>query len=259
MPSALDDRPVPGTSDREAPAAVNAVDSATVRQFIHQMRSHLTAIGPAAEFIADPAGGDEVREEMLEIVRQAVARIEGLLADLSIVAVPERVYLGSVASVVSLEEVARAAVSGQMQYAQTLGAWLVVDADACPPVLGHDVALRQAAGNAVALVLRLARTGDRVQVRVRPAMDGMRPGIELSVELQPTGGGERGSRPPDFEGVALSAARIIAEQHGGALTIATERPALVMHLPAAPLNLGTAAVGAAGAGLLAQSSRAVSG
>lgn len=227
------------------------VEGRTVRQFVHQLRSHLTAIGPAAEYMAQPDVNDEVRREMSGIVSHCVTHIEGLLADLSVVAAPNQAPSGSAATTVDMTEIARAAVMRHMDYAQSVGAWLAVDAaEGCPPVLGCPQALRQAVGNALLLVLQLARAGDRVLARLRSSGGGPTMRLELRVELHPAEAGQaRAAGPVSFTGVVLEAARIIVRQHGGTLGGLTDRPGLLIGLPAAPLQLRpAAAVGGPGAG-----------
>ncbi|MCD6360766.1 MAG: HAMP domain-containing histidine kinase [Armatimonadetes bacterium] len=257
MARAVDDtfRMDPGEeNDLDAPrASAGGVDALTLRQFMHQIRSHLTAIGPAAEFIAQPDVSDELRSEMADIVRQAVDRIEGLLVDMSVVVTPDRMETEASMVTVDLVEVARAAVRSQMGHAQTVGAWLVVDAaGGCPPVTGHPPALRRAVSNAVMEVLRVAREGDRVVVRMTPLGNGTSTEIDLRVEIEPGGSGhQRSAEPVEFASVSLDAARIIAERHGGTLEGLSDRPGLVMRLPAAPLRLRPAAAAAGVIGAVA--------
>lgn len=237
---------MPGAAEN-LPVSDTQVDAYTIRQFVHQLRSHLTAIGPAAEYMACPDVADDVRREMAQIVTQCVAQIEGLLADLSVVSTPERARCGSAAATVDMVELVRAALVRHMGYAQSVGAWLVLDVrEACPPVLGYPVALEQAVRNALLLVLQVARRGDRVVAQLGAESSAPSPKLALTVELRPGEGAlERCGELVELSGVALDATRIIAQQHGGTLEALPDRTGLLMRLPAAPLRLRPAA--AAGA------------
>jgi light-regulated signal transduction histidine kinase (bacteriophytochrome) len=223
----------------------------TVRRFIHGLRSHLTTIGPAAEYMAADDVEQSVREEMAEIIGQSVERIEGMLADLGVIAAPGRVRYEAAATIVDMAEVSRRVVAGLSSQAQMAGVWLVADALPCPPVLGSDRALAQAVTNTLLLVLKVARRGDRVVVTLAASeAGGAKREVDLRVELEPTEDGRLSrSHPVEFEGVCLDAARIIAEQHGGTVADLTDRPGLVMRLPAAPTRIrpAVAAAGSAGA------------
>jgi hypothetical protein len=83
----------------------------TVRRFIHGLRSHLTTIGPAAEYMAADDVEQSVREEMAEIIGQSVERIEGMLADLVVIAAPGRVRYEAAATTVDMAEVSRRVVA----------------------------------------------------------------------------------------------------------------------------------------------------
>jgi len=226
----------------DLPVSDSQVDAHTIRQFVHQLRSHLTAIGPAAEYMACADVAEDVRQEMARIVAQCVAQIEGLLSDLSVVVAPERAHSGAAATV-DMVELVRAALARHMEYAQSVGAWLVLDTtEVCAPVLGNPAALEQAVRNALLLVLQVARRGDRVVAQLSAVSEAPGPELALSVELQPGDQArERGDELVDLSGVALDAARIIAEEHGGSLTAAPDRPGLVLRLPAAPAPVRRAA------------------
>ncbi len=220
----------------------------TIRHFVHGLRSHLTAIGPAAEYMAADDIEQSVRAEMADIIGQSVDRIEGMLADLGVIAAPGRVRREAVATSVDMAEVSRRVVASLSSQAQMAGVWLVVDASPCPPVLGSDRALAQAVSNALLLVLKMARRGDRVAVMLAGSETaGPRTDVDLRVELQPTEDGKLSrSQPVEFEGVCLEAARVIAQQHGGTVADLTDRLGLVLRLPAAPTRPRPAAAAAAG-------------
>ncbi len=221
------------------------VPARTVRQFVHQLRSHLTAIGPAAEYMAGPDVPPEVRSEMVQIVIQSVGRIEHLLADLSVVAAPERARPGAHARSVDLPALVRSVLLRYTDHAQSVGAWLVLDVPKqCAPVLGHPTVLEQAVDNALLVVLQLARRGDRVVAQLVDS-DGPNRELELTVALRPGEGGQRCcDKLQDLTGVALAAAQIIAEEHGGSLSPLPEGIGVVLRLPTAPMPpLSVAAAG----------------
>ncbi len=221
----------------------------TVRHFVHGLRSHLTAIGPAAEYMAATDIEQPVRDEMADIIGQSVDRIEGMLADLSVIAAPGRVRREAVSTAVDMAEVSRRVVASLSNQAQMAGAWLVVDASPCPPVLGSDRALAQAVSNALLLVLKMARRGDRVVAKLAGSeAGGAQTEVDLRVELQPAEDGKLSrSQPVEFEGVCLEAARVIAQQHGGTVADLTDRLGLVLRLPAAPTRPRPAAAAAGSA------------
>lgn len=229
--------------------ARQGVSSETVRRFVHGLRSHLTAIGPAAEYMAADDVEQSVREEMADIISQSVDRIEGMLADLNVIAAPERVRRDAVGAAVDMAVIARHVVAELSSQAQMAGVWLVADASPCPPVLGSDRALAQAVNNALLMVLKLARQGDRVVVVLAGSEAGEpRTDVNLRVELQPAEDGRLSrSQPVQFAGICLDATRVIAEQHGGTVADLTDRPGLVMRLPAAPTRTRPAAVATVGA------------
>ncbi len=226
------------------------VSPETVRSFVHGLRSHLTAIGPAAEYMAAGDIEQSVREEMAAIIGQSVDRIEGMLADLGVIAAPGRVRREAVSTAVDMAEVSRRVVAGLSSQAQMAGVWLVADASPCAPVLGSDRALAQAVSNALLLVLKMARRGDRVVVTLAGSeAGGPRADVDLRVELQPAEDGRLSrSQPVEFEGTCLDAARVIVEQHGGTVAGLTDRPGLIMRLPAAPTRTRPAAAATGSAG-----------
>ncbi len=229
----------------KAPAATDClqigVAPKTIRAFVHGLRSHLTAIGPAAEYMVGDSADPAVRDEMARIICTAVGRIDGMLADLAVLAVPERQGPGAPLCPIDLTQVARTVAGAHSTEAQEIGAWLVVDAAGSAEVLGHDRALHQVVSNALLLVLKLARAGDRVMLSLAAAEDAQLPQVQLSVELQTSTDAGHRREPVHFDGVPFDAACLIASQHGGTLDSLTDRTGLVLRLPVAPQSSRPAA------------------
>ncbi|HUS81433.1 MAG TPA: hypothetical protein VM283_09220 [Armatimonadota bacterium] len=243
---------MPGSA--EAPQqrrhCAGGIDALTVRSFIHTLRSHLTAIKPAAEYMAGPDVERSVREEMAAIICDAADRIEHLAADLGVLALPDRIRESDQQGAVDLADIVRRVVGRLAAQAQTMGAWLALDLDRdCPSVQGYGRALTQVVDNCLRLVLMMARCGDRVVIELRPVRcDVERPGeVDMRVHVQ-CADPARCCEPVQFEGVAFDAARLITEEHGGTLRSLDDRAGLLMRLPACPLTCRPAVAAAAGAG-----------
>lgn len=228
--------PVDATAEHESVTICCEV----VSRFAHRLRSMLTSVGAAADFVLNNEIDGPAREEMLSIISEQSGRIEALLEDFMVVAgnadVPDRP-----AAVVDLYHVAREAVRDLAVEAQSLGAWLVLDAAGGPSsVHGDRSLLRQAVTASLRAILNLTRPGDRVVARLRRHADrGSSPAIELAVTLETHRvrrcGAMAAINPTDL---SLDAARRICECHGGSFSLMEDQPGIVWLLPVAPLTNG---------------------
>lgn len=230
-----------------APCEMPTIDEETLSRFAHQLRSLLTAVGAAAEYMLHNEVEQSIRTEMLGIIAEQTARIDGLLEDFLIISRAVPGQRGS-ASEVNLYHLTREAVRELAGEAHSAGAWLVLDAaGAVPPVVGYPGPLRQAVTGTLRGFISLARPGERVVVRLEDDCGGAGVRmVQLSVMLQsdeadPCAG--RGQlRPTDL---SLEAARRVCESHGGTLETFEGVPGVVCRLPVATLRLAPAAAVAA--------------
>ncbi|MGD9497264.1 MAG: sensor histidine kinase [Armatimonadota bacterium] len=220
----------------------------TVQAFAHRLRSLLTAAGAAADYLlqgdasAEGGRGPSVEREMLSIIAEQTDRIHALLDDFMVV-VSEPVRAETNLPV-DLYATARQVVRELAAEAQSMGAWLVLDAGAAlPPVLGDRRALHQAVAAALRSIMHVARPGERVVVRLGMRNRGACPVVEMTVGLHSRDRdlGERAGalRADDL---SLTAVRRICERHGGEMAMLRDEPGVVCTLPAAPTHLYTAAV-----------------
>ncbi len=213
------------------------LDLRAVESFAHRTRSSLTTIGAAADYLL---GGDfdpNDHREMLSMIASEVTTIDRLVSDLLVVARQGGALDARLLSPVDLVGISRRAVRTLASYSQLVGAWLVVDAaQSCPPVLGDEDLLHQAVLSALRSVTSLARAGDRVVTSVTPvpAQAGQEARVKLVVRLDSLSNNEQdtpGALAADQ--LPMTAARLIAIRHGGSLDLLTDRPGILLILPAA--------------------------
>lgn len=209
----------------------------TLHAFSHRLRSLLTCVGAAAEYMLHNDDGPEINGEMLQIVAEQANRIHALLDDFLVV-VGER---GTAADQqVDLDALSRQVVRALAAEAQAAGAWLVLDTAAPVPVVaGDQQALRQALIGAVRSVVAVCRRGERVVIALECADgDAGTAPLVLTVSLHTNGVGcARRAQALSRRNLTLDAVRRIIESHGGDLEILAERPGVRWSLPtsAAPV------------------------
>jgi nitrogen-specific signal transduction histidine kinase len=224
-----------------------AFGPALVEAFAHRVRSCITAIGAAGDYMLEANLPPEKQREMLYIIEDEVAAIADLLSDFLVVAGKSAVGDVGPLTSVDLSSVTKRMVHRLASNAQSMGAWLAADAsEPCPPVLGDEHLLQQAVLSALRSVLRLARAGDRVvasSLRPGPAQSGRGPQVELTISVEPkdgegTAGAARRAGKPDLQlgDLPLVSVRMIAEQHGGEVSSLTDRVGISLTLPGAPLH-----------------------
>ena len=219
------------------------LDPEIVSRFSHQLRSLLTSVGAAADYLLHNEIERGVQDEMLGIISEQATRIDGLLDDFLVLANPRPGGSGT-PSAVNLYQITRQVVRELAGEAQSAGAWLVLDtAGAIPPVLGHHQPLQQAITGALRAVLSLTRPGERVVARLEDARgDNGEKLIQFSVIVQSDAPdlGDRSGRfaPTDL---ALEAASRISEEHGGSFEVLEDQLGLACLLPVASLELHSAA------------------
>ncbi len=218
------------------------VSRETIRSFSHRLRSMLTSVGAAAEYMLYSDIGPDVQTEMLGIVAEQTNRIHGLLDDLMVVvADPAEPDTGSL---VDLHTMARRVVRELVGEAQSIGAWLVLDTGGVvPPVLGDLGSLQQAVTSTLRSVMAVARAGERVVVMLEPPRNsGEIPAVEFAVALQSDDDRlQERAEALTLDNLSLDAARRICQRHGGGLTLMSDRPGVVCALPAAPIPTRPAA------------------
>ncbi len=227
------------------------IDGETISRFSHHLRSLLTSVGAAAEYLLHNETEQCVQDEMLGIISEQATRIDGLLEDFLVIARETPHERGSM-SEINLYHLTREAVRELAPEAQSIGAWLVLDAaGAVPPVIGHHQPLRQAITGTLRALMMLTRTGERVVARLEDTQgEGGQELVELSVVVQsddpalPDRAG--GLSPTDL---TLEAARRICESHGGSFEMVEHAPGVICRLPAATMRLSPAAAVSAGSRL----------
>lgn len=219
------------------------IERETVSRFSHQLRSLLTSVGAAADYLLNNDIERGVHDEMLGIISEQATRIDGLLDDFLVVASAHPGRRGS-AGPVNFYRITRQAVRELAGEAQSVGAWLVLDAaGAIPPVVGYHRRLQQAVRGALRAMIRLARPGERVVAQLSDARgdDGEKL-IQFSVLLQSDESGAEDRlgqlTPTDL---SLEAARRITESHGGTFELLQDQPGLAFRLPVATMDQGAAA------------------
>ncbi len=254
--AARDDGQQRASQDATTPAEAGRLEvafgPALVEAFAHRVRSCITAIGAAGDYMLEANLPPDKQREMLYIIEDEVAAIADLLSDFLVVAGKSAVGDVGPLTSVDLSSVTKRMVHRLASNAQSMGAWLAADAsEPCPPVLGDEHLLQQAVLSALRSVLRLARAGDRVVASLRPgpAQSSRGPQVELTISVEPkdgegTGGAARRAGKPDLRGkpdlqlgdLPLVSVRMIAEQHGGEVSSLTDRVGISLTLPGAPLH-----------------------
>lgn len=228
------------TTPAEAGSLEVAFGPALVEAFAHRVRSCITAIGAAGDYMLEANLPPEKQREMLYIIEDEVAAIADLLSDFLVVAGKSAVGDVGPLTSVDLSSVTKRMVHRLASNAQSTGAWLAADAsEPCPPVLGDEHLLQQAVLSALRSVLRLARAGDRVVASLRPgpAQSGRGPQVELTISIEPQDGeGTGGADALRLGDLPLVSVRMIAEQHGGEVSSLTDRVGISLTLPGAPLH-----------------------
>jgi signal transduction histidine kinase len=213
-------------------------------RFSHRLRSMLTSVGAAADYVLTNEVEQNTQDEMLGIISEQADRIEGLLEDFLVVAA-DRCDHDSHDDVVNLYHVSREAVQTLAAEAQSAGAWLVLDACGGPStVFGQRPLLRQAVIASVRAIIGRARPGDRVVARLNDviAVDGTST-VELTVTVEPQNDGDgRATGIVNLTDLSLDAASRICEHHGGSFELMDRRPGVVCRLPAAPMPEGPVSV-----------------
>lgn len=237
-------RPTPNEARTETEESSQVtLDSELIQRFSHQLRSLLTSVGAAADYLLNNEIERGVRDEMLGIIAEQATRIDGLLDDFLVIA-SSHPGGGGTPSAVNLYQITRKVVRDLAGEAQSVGAWLVLDtAGSISPVLGHHQPLQQAITSALRAVLSVTRPGERVIARLEDTRgDGGEKLIQFSVTVQSDDhdAGDRTGRfcPTDL---ALEAASRISEQHGGAFEVLEDRLGIACLLPVASLELQPAA------------------
>ncbi|MGC9320523.1 MAG: hypothetical protein ACP5KN_20990 [Armatimonadota bacterium] len=208
-----------------------------MQRFTHHLRSLLTSIGAAAEYMLGNELDLTARTEMLTIIAEQTNRIDGLLDDLTVVASNGGGPNADEMTSVDLYNVARQVVRELAAEAHSLGAWLVLDADGgVPPVVGNRRQLRQLVTATTRSVMRLTRPGERLLMQLRgPTSARHRPSVALSVRVDSADDAiSARAEGLTLEDLSLEAARRICEGHGGAVELMQRQPGIVCCLPAAP-------------------------
>ncbi|MFO8081258.1 MAG: hypothetical protein R6V07_13285 [Armatimonadota bacterium] len=245
-------RPVPtGVRIESTGPAKVTIEGETISRFSHQLRSLLTSVGAAAEYLLSNNPDQGVRDEMLGIISEQATRIDGLLDDFLVIANSPSSSRGA-ATAVNLYQVTRTVVRELAGEAQSVGAWLVLDtAGAVAPVIGYHQPLRQAVAGAIRAVLSLTRPGERVVARLEDARgdDGEKL-VQFSITVQ-SNDPRLGERTDGLSATDLSleAARRISELHGGTFELLDDRPGLACRLPAASMQIDPAAALRPGRGI----------
>ncbi len=245
-------RPVPtGVRIESTGPAKVTIEGETISRFSHQLRSLLTSVGAAAEYLLNNSPDQGVRDEMLGIISEQATRIDGLLDDFLVIANSPSSSRGA-ATAVNLYQVTRTVVRELAGEAQSVGAWLVLDtAGAVAPVIGYHQPLRQAVAGAIRAVLSLTRPGERVVARLEDARgdDGEKL-VQFSITVQ-SNDPRLGERTDGLSATDLSleAARRISELHGGTFELLDDRPGLACRLPAASMQIDPAAALRPGRGI----------
>jgi len=237
--------PQPPEPASEAPHEERvAVSMATVRAFVHRMRSLAATVSAAADYMLRDDGRSQAEEEMLAIIAEQGGRIDGLLDDLLVVISAPR---EPASASVDICAVARQVVRDLAREAQAIGAWLVLDAaEAIPPVHGDRAPLRQAIIGTLRSVIALTRPGERVVARLSALGDAAGARIvELTIGVHSHDHqlADR-ARGLTLDDLTLDAARRICRCHGGDLRLMRDRPGVLCLLPAGPMDVRPAAMGA---------------
>ena len=235
--------PRPGARiDTAGPGKPVMIERVTVTRFSHQLRSLLTSIGAAADYLLNNEPDRGVRDEMLGIIAEQTGRIDGLLDDFLVIATSQPGEAADM-SAVNLYHLTRGAVRELAGEAQSVGAWLVLDAaGVVPPVEGHQKPLKQAVTGTLRGLISLARPGERVVARLEDARSECGEKlVEFSVAIQ-SDDPRLAERAHDLmiHDTSVEAARRICEGHGGSLEMCENRPGVVCRLPAADVQIGPA-------------------
>lgn len=213
-----------------------------VSGFAHRLRSLLTCVGAAAEYPLLQGDDPEVGTEMLTMIVEQVNKIHALLDDFLVVV--EDHGRTPAQQEVDLNVLARQVVRALAAEAQTVGAWLVLDAtEPVPAVWGDTQALHQALTGSVRFMLCVARRGERVVIALTGPQggdSGAALGVTVSLQADADTAARR-ARALVQGDLTLDAVRRIIEAHGGDLQVLTEAPGLHWSLPAQPVRFWSAA------------------
>ncbi len=196
-----------------------------VADVAHELRTPLSGIQGTVEALQD--GVFPLTPENLTPIHQQVTMLNRLVEDLRTLAQAESGQLTLEREPLSLEELAAAQVAAHLPRAQQEGVELRLHVSGpLPLVWGDGQRLAQVLGNLLANALRHTPSGGQVQVRLRPAGDG----VELAVLDTGEGipapdlphifdrfyrGDRSRSRATGGSGLGLSIARQLVEAHGG--------------------------------------------
>ncbi len=227
------------------------IDRNLIHVFSHQLRSLLTSVSAAADFMLHHETDADTETEMLRIIAGQSERIHGLLNDFMVVLSPQRQRC--TACPVDLDALVRQVVRELAAEAEAIAAWLVLDtAGAIPPVQGERSALHQAVTGAVRSIIRLTQPGERVIIGLErigvPEGDAA---VELTVAVQSDDEmlAERATAL-SLEDLSLNAAHRILSSLGGDLRLMPDRPGIVCLLPGAPVNSRPAVAASLSTGML---------
>ncbi|MEA3403708.1 MAG: hypothetical protein U9R79_20905 [Armatimonadota bacterium] len=207
-----------------------------IRRFAHQLRSLLTSVGAAAEYMLQNDLDAGARTELLTMIAEQSSRIDGLLDDFVVVAGSEGGANPGEMAAVDLYNVARQVVRKLAAEAHSLGAWLVLDAGGgLPQVMGDHQQLRHVVTSTTRAVMGVSRPGERVLLELEaPTGGSCQPSVELAVRVESTDEGVSArAQGLSLEDLSLDAARRICEGHGGTVELMESQPGIVCSLPAA--------------------------
>lgn len=212
----------------------------------HEMRTPLTSIGAnAALLVEDEAGLDEDGREMVRAIERNTTTLRNITDTLLDLAGLEAGNTGLLFSNVDLAVLVAGAVDAAAPTAAGNGVRLSADLPAGLDMDGDPARLRQVVDDLLSNAIKYSHDGGDVRVRLRT--DGSMADLRIT---------DKGIGVPDDErdhlfarfyrarnvrhhgipgsGLGLSRARIIAELHGGTITIAGNEPAgtaVVVRLP----------------------------
>ncbi|MFC3991173.1 PAS domain-containing sensor histidine kinase [Actinoplanes siamensis] len=209
----------------------------------HELRTPLTSIQSYTDLMLDDPALDDEQREALEVMRRNTGRLRGIVMRLLDVAGMRWGHIELHRSATDLTEVVREAAAGR--------AHLMTDAPEPVIVSGDRERLREVVHELLDNAVTWAVPGTTIEVAVRA---GERAGlIAVSNTGEPIPAGERGRLFDLFfrgeaarhqgvpgNGLGLTVARAIIEQHGGTLTVSETgetRTTFTVRLPARPPTL----------------------
>ena len=239
-PLPLELRPLAEAFDRLL-AQLDTATAAT-RRFTadasHQMRTPLSVLKVQIELAR--RGAPDSRNEALDEIATAAARLERLLIQLLALARAEEAGMAPPLERVDLREVAVRVISRRIGQAIEAGVELQLDADHAPLwVTGHRTLLVEILGNLIDNGIRYNRAGGMVTVVLRDGGDGVSlvvrddgPGIasadrERALERFVRLGDRNG---PDGSGLGLAVVRSAAARIGATLRLDDGAPGLIVTL-----------------------------